>query len=206
MSAKAVPAATDPVTALEFHPVTAERWSDLERLFGERGACGGCWCMWWRLTRAQYDAQKGQQNKAALKQLIDTGATPGILAYAQGEPVGWCAIEPRERYAALERSHILKPVDDQPVWSVTCFFIAKPFRRKGMTTALLQAAVAYARKQGAAMVEGYPLEPKTGGTPEVYAFTGLASAFRKAGFIEVVRRSETRPLMRYTITDQAKEG
>ena len=201
MPAEASPSTMPPVTALEFHPVTAERWPDLERLFGERGACGGCWCMWWRLTRSQFDAQKGQQNKAALKQLVQSGAAPGMLVYVHNEPVGWCAIAPRERYSALERSRVLKPVDDQPVWSVTCFFIAKPFRRKGMTTALLRAAVAYAREQGASIVEGYPIEAKTGTMPEVYAFTGLSPAFRKAGFVEVLRRSETRPIMRYVISE-----
>lgn len=206
MPAQTTPSASVPLPVLEFHPVTAARWHDLERLFGERGACGGCWCMWWRLTRAQFDAQKGQQNKAALKQLIAAGATPGILAYAQGEPVGWCAVEPRERYSALERSRILKPVDDQSVWSVTCFFIARPFRRKSMTTALLQAAVAYAKGQGAKIIEGYPVEPKTGAMPEVYAFTGLAPAFHRAGFVEVLRRSKTRPIMRYIISEQLEEG
>ena len=192
---------------LEFHPVTVKRWKDLVSLFGERGACGGCWCMWWRLSRSQFNKQKGEGNRKALKKIVDSGEIPGILAYADGEPIGWCSVAPRERFSTLERSRILKRVvenpaeggDEKPVWSVVCFFVAKPFRRKGVTVKLLKAAVEYAKKRGAKIVEGYPIEPKKGKMPDVFANTGLASAFRQAGFVEVLRRSETRPIMRYFI-------
>lgn len=184
---------------LEFHPLTQERWPDLENLFGERGACGGCWCMWWRLTRSQFIHQKGESNKKAFKMIVDAGKIPGILAYAEGQPAGWCAINPRESYPALERSRVLKRVDDKPVWSVVCFFIAKAFRRKGITSKLLGAALNYAKSQGGEIVEGYPVEPKEGWTADAFAYTGLASAFRRVGFVEVLRRSETRPIMRYVI-------
>jgi len=187
---------------LEFHPVTAEWWQDLETLFGERGACGGCWCMWWRLKRSQFDKQKGEGNKEALKRIVDSGEIPGLLAYAHAQPIAWCSVALRETYPALERSRILKRIDDEPVWSVVCFFVAKPFRRKGVTVELLRAAVKYAKKHGAMIIEGYPEEPKKTSMPEVFAFTGLASAFRKAGFVEVLRRSETRPIMRYFIGEQ----
>jgi GNAT superfamily N-acetyltransferase len=138
-------------------------------------------------------------SKAAFKQIVQSNAIPGILAYAEGKPVGWCAIAPREAYLALDHSRNLKRVDDRSVWSITCFFIAKPIRRKGMTAALLKAAVDYARRQRATIVEGYPVEPKSETMPVLFAFTGMASAFEKAGFIEVARRSETRPIMRYYI-------
>ncbi|MFQ5805106.1 MAG: GNAT family N-acetyltransferase [Phycisphaerae bacterium] len=184
---------------LEFWPLTAQRWSDLETLFGERGACGGCWCMWWRLTRAEFEKRKGAQNKRAMKRIVNCGEVPGLLAYADGEPIGWCAVGPREWYPVLQRSRVLKPVDDQPVWAVTCFFIAKPYRGKGISVKLLKAAVALAKKNGARIVEGYPVEPKKGRMPDAFAWTGLAAAFRKAGFVEVLRRSETRPIMRYVV-------
>ena len=106
---------------------------------------------------------------------------------------------PRQAFPALERSRILKRVDDQPVWSVVCFFIAKTYRRQGLTVSLLRAAVKYARQQGARIVEGYPEDPKKANIPPPFAFTGLASAFLQAGFVEVLRRSETRPIMRYYI-------
>lgn len=177
-------------------PLTPERWPDLERLFGPRGACGGCWCMWWRLGRAEFERQKGEENRLALKTIVERGEVPGILAYVGSEPVGWCAIAPREVYPALARSRILKPVDAEPVWSVTCFFVAKPFRRQGLTVELLKSALRFARERGASIVEGYPTEPGEGRVQDVFAYTGIASAFRAAGFSEVARRSPTRPIMR----------
>jgi GNAT superfamily N-acetyltransferase len=193
--------ASTPIAPLEveFHPVRADRWRDLETLFGPRGACGGCWCMWWRLPRSQFNTQKGDDNKQAFKDLIEAGEISGLLAYADGQPVAWCALAPRECYPALERSRILKKVDDKPVWSVVCFFVGKAFRGQGLTAALLRAAVLYAQQHGAQIVEGYPVDPKNPRMPDVFAFTGLVSAFRQAGFVEVLRRSETRPIMRYVI-------
>ena len=155
--------------------------------------------MFFRLTRAQFVKQQGEKNKKALRKIVDLGEIPGILAYADEKPVGWCSVAPRERFGLLERSRIIKRVDEKPVWSVVCFFIAKQFRRSGVTVDLLKAAVEYARKKGAKIVEGYPVEPKKGKFPDVFAYTGLASAFRQAGFEEVLRRSETRPIMRYFI-------
>ena len=182
---------------LTFHPLTPQRWPDLERLFGARGACGGCWCMSWRLTRAQFDRQKGARNKAAFKNIVATGPAPGVLAYSGAEPVGWCAVAPREVHKRMENSRILAPLDDAPVWSVTCFFIARAFRRAGVSAQLLKAAVAHATKLGAKIVEGYPVEPRKDPMPEVFAWTGIRSAFDKAGFKEVARRAETRPIMRF---------
>jgi len=185
-------------TACTFHPLTPERWADLEALFGERGACGGCWCMFWRLSRSRWQAQKGAGNRRAFRRLVASGGTPGILAYAGGRPVGWCAIAPREDYPGLARSRVLKPVDETPVWSVTCLFIAKPYRRRGLSAALLSAAADLARSRGARLVEGYPVEPAAT-LPDPFVWTGLASSFRRAGFGEVARRSPTRPIMRKTI-------
>lgn len=189
---------------LTFHPLTPERWPDLEALFGPRGATGGCWCMFWRLKRSEYEQQKGEGNRQRFQAIAEAGPPPGILAYAGDKPVGWCAISPRQSYPALERSRILKPVDDQPVWSVVCFFIAKGYRRQGVSTRLLQAAIAYARHHGARIVEGYPEDPKAGGQPDVFVYTGLTTAFQRAGFVEVLRRSEHRPIMRYVITEGQK--
>ena len=185
--------------SLEFHSLTPERWGDLEKLFGQHGACGGCWCMWWRLPRSEFMRNRGERNKEAFKNIVDSGKVPGILAYMKDEPVGWCAVAPRETFPKLERSRILKRIDEKPVWSVVCFFVAKPFRRKGISAKLLKAAVNYATEQGAKIVEGYPVEPKKGRTPDAFAYTGLASAFLNVGFVEVIRRSETRPIMRYMI-------
>ena len=184
---------------LSFRPATAARWNDLENLFGERGACGGCWCMFWRLPRKQFDAGKGAGNKRALKRIVSAGREPGIIAYVDKEPVGWCALAPRQDYIALERSRILKPVDLQPVWSVSCLFIKKPYRRRGVSAQLLRAAIAFAAKHGAHIVEGYPIEPSMEKMPDPFLWHGIPSAFLKAGFHEVMRRSSSRPIMRFEI-------
>jgi len=190
---------------LTFRPLTPQRWQDLQSLFGERGACGGCWCMWWRLTRAEFSKRKGPQNKAAFKKIVAAGETPGVLAYAEQQPVGWCAVAPRVSYPSLERSKTLARVDGRAVWSVTCLFVARPFRRRGISVQLLRAAATHAHSRGAATVEGYPVEPRTPSMPDVFAWTGLASAFHRAGFREVLRRSRTRPIMRLQVGAEAIE-
>lgn len=178
-------------------PLNPERWDDFERLFGVRGAVGGCWCMWWRLKAKTFAQQKGEANRLAMRALVESGPPPGILMYHHGEPVGWCSLGPRQAFGRLERSRVLKRVDEQDVWSVVCFFVAKAHRRQGVMTALLRAAMAYAHQQGARILEGYPVEPKQGVTPDVFAYTGLASVYRQLGFVEVARRSPTRPIFRY---------
>ena len=185
-----------PRTPLEFHPLTPDRWRDLETLFGSVGGCGGCWCMVWRLTTSEWKRGKGAANKAALHRIVASGAAPGVLAYADGVPVGWCAVAPREEYSYLARARVLKPIDDTPVWSVSCLFVARPFRRSGVSVQLLRAAVAFAGRHGATVVEGYPVEAKSASMPDVFAWTGVASAFLAAGFHEAARQSPTRPIMR----------
>lgn len=181
---------------LEFHPADAGRWRDLERLFGPRGACAGCWCMLWRLPRAEWERSKGERNKRALRRLVESSEPPGLIAYADGEPAGWIAFAPRSSYPVLGRSRVLAPVDTAPVWSVVCFFVARPFRRRGLSVKLLEAAAAEARRRGARCLEGYPVEPRKGVMPDAFAWTGTAAAFRRAGFTEAARRSATRPIMR----------
>jgi GNAT superfamily N-acetyltransferase len=181
---------------LRFEALTAERWLDLEHLFGARGACGGCWCMAWRKSRSEFVRDKGEANRASLKALADTGAEPGIVAYDGDVPVGWCAVAPRQAYVALERSRVLRPVDDVPVWSVSCLFVARGYRTRGVSVELLRAAVAFAGARGARAVEGYPVEPKKGRMPDVFVWTGLLNAFLRAGFHEMPRWSANRPIMR----------
>jgi GNAT superfamily N-acetyltransferase len=163
-----------PLADLEFFPLTSDRWTDLEKLFGSRGACGGCWCMWWRLSRSQFMKQRGEENKKAFRNIVNSGSIPGIIAYLKEEPIGWCAISPREAYASLERSRVLKRVDGEPVWSVVCFFVAKRFRHKGLTVRLLEAAVDHVKSNGGAILEGYPVESKSGKMPDPFAYTGIS--------------------------------
>jgi GNAT superfamily N-acetyltransferase len=142
------------LTDLEFHPVTPGRWVDFERLFGPRGACAGCWCMYWKLPRKEFISGQGEGNRLAQKAIITAGRIPGLLAYVDGVPAGWCAVEPRQNYPVLERSRILSPVDETTVWSVTCFFVTKEYRRQELTVEILRAAVEYVAAQGGKVVEG----------------------------------------------------
>ena len=183
---------------VEFHPLTPERWDDFEELFGLHGAYGGCWCMYWRTTRAQFSRQQGEGNRLAMKAIVESGKVPGILAYHAGRAVGWCSVAPREDFASLERSPRLKRVDGRPVWSIVCFYMAEDHRRRGLMGLLLQAAVAYARENGASVVEGYPVVPleKMSGA---YGYMGLMPVFARAGFEEVARPEEEQSIVRLYI-------
>ena len=189
---------------IDIQPVTLDRWQDMQTLFSPRGACAGCWCMFWRIRRSVFEKQSGEANRQAMQAIIESGEVPGLLAYQTSEPaggdptpIGWVSIAPRPVFTALERSRLFKPIDEQPVWSIVCFFVSRKYRRKGLTVQLLKGAVNFAAQNGAHIVEAYPVEPKKENAPDVFVYTGLASAFRKTGFVEVTRRSETRPMMRY---------
>ena len=182
---------------ITFRPLTTLTWPSFEKLFGPKGACGGCWCMTWRLQKSEYERLKGDGNKKAIQKLVRRDEPIGIIAFVGEEPAGWCAVAPREKYVRLETSRVLKPIDYQPVWSVSCFFIAKPHRRKGLSVKLLKATLAYAKKEGAKIVEAYPVEPKDNKMPDVFAWTGILSSFIAAGFREEKRHSESRPIVRY---------
>ncbi len=153
------PSASPRPVRYTFEPLTPGRWPDLEELFGARGACGGCWCMAWRLAPRDFRAGKGAGNRNALRSLVKAGPPPGVLAYAGKACVGWCAVAPRAEYPRLANSRVLAPVDDRPVWSVSCLFVTKSHRRKGLSAMILRAAAEFAFSQGAKIVEGYPTDP-----------------------------------------------
>ena len=183
---------------LSFHPLTQNLWHDFELLFGENGACGGCWCMYWKLRGKEYTENLGDAARQMQKAIIDARTSPGLLAYSEGYPVGWIAVEPRSAYPKLAHSRILPPVDDRDVWSVTCFYVEKKHRRKNITVELLKAAIQHVRKRGGKILEGYPVDTKKN-APAPFIFTGTASAFRQAGFREVARHAATRPIFRFVI-------
>ncbi len=187
---------------LQYRPLTLANWADLETLFGPRGACGGCWCMTWRLSASAFERNKGAGNRRALRKIVASGEPTGVLAYLEREPIGWCAVAPRERYVRLAGSRVLKPVDSCPVWSVSCLYVARAHRRSGLSAMLLAAAARYVAEQGGQILEGYPLDPKKR-LPDAFVWTGLLPAFRKAGFQEVARRSPTRPIVRKDVGARA---
>jgi GNAT superfamily N-acetyltransferase len=167
---------------VEIHPLTSDRWPDFETLFGERGAYGGCWCMFWRMPAAAWNHTTSERNKEGIQTIVGSGPPPGLLAYDGDQAVGWVSVGPREAFPRIERSRTLKRVDDRPTWSVNCFFIAEPYRGQGLMLALLQAAIEYARSQGATLIEGYPREPGDERLGTMQGYKGIASVFRQAGF------------------------
>jgi GNAT superfamily N-acetyltransferase len=187
------------LTTLDFQSLTLERWPDLEKLFGEHGAYGGCWCMWWRITRSQFSKQQGEGNRQALHEIVTSGEVPGILTYADGKPIGWCSVAPRDSYPSLNRSRVLKKLDDMPVWSIVCFYVDKEHRSQGLTLELIRAAIDYVRRQGGRIIEAYPTQPKGQRLPPVSSYMGLPSLFEQAGFIECARPSQSKVIMRYYI-------
>jgi GNAT superfamily N-acetyltransferase len=184
------------VTGVEVHPLTADRWQDLVELFGPKGAQEGCWCMYFRQTAREWRENRGGNNRRMMEVKVMAGEEPGLIAYVDGAPAGWISLGPREEFVRLEKSKVMRPVDDTPVWSIVRFFVAREHRRTGLSVRLLEAAVDHARERGATMLEGYPTEPKDGKAVDLFVYTGLRSAFDRVGFSEVARRSERRPVMR----------
>jgi GNAT superfamily N-acetyltransferase len=181
------------VRKFTFHPVTVARLPDLARFSDGHGKFRYCSCMRWRLTSTEYKESSKETRVAKLDGLVRKHIPVGVLAYADGEPVGWCSIAPRETYAALERYRALPRLDDEPVWAVVCFFIDSKVRQQGVNLGLLQAAVQYAKAKGAKIVEGYPVEPGSG----LYTYMGSPSTFRRAGFKSVTPEGQARLVMRH---------
>ena len=184
---------------LEIKAVTPELWGEMKKLFEQMGSYRGCWCMWWRLKRKDFDQMYGEGNHRAMKDIVHGGQVPGLLAILDGVPIAWCSVAPREHFPVLDRSPVLKRVDDQPVWSIVCFFIAEAYRGQGLMSELIRAAVDYANQNGATIIEAYPVIPEASSNPALQTFTGVISRFKDIGFVEVVRRSKIRPIMRYDI-------
>jgi len=184
------------IETLELLPLTPERWSDFEKVFGPYGASSGCWCMFWRLGK-EYNSSKGASNKAAMKTLVQSGVETGLIAYADGEPAAWVTVAPRADYVRLATSKHLYPVDDQPVWSIPCFFVHRNYRGSHLMGELINGAVEYARQHGAKIIEAYPIDIHEK-TSSGNLYTGVQSAFEKCGFTEIARR-EDRPILRKTI-------
>jgi GNAT superfamily N-acetyltransferase len=184
--------------------MTPARWPDLVRLFGKHGGCAGCWCMYPRLRHRDYVAGKGATNRRRLRSLVAKRTLHAVLAYVDGIPAAWCSFGPRESFVSLERSRILAPVDDRPVWSVVCFYIGRGYRRRGLSTRLLEAAAAYAARHDATLLEGYPHDRERAPLPDAFAWHGLLSSFRQAGFEEVARRSAGRPIVRLRLAPRQR--
>jgi GNAT superfamily N-acetyltransferase len=160
-------------------------WRQIELLFGEKGACGGCWCMWWRVERGGklWDSVKGEPNRAELKRRVEAGEVNAMMAFDGEQPVGWCTFGPRATFPRAETIKALRHAWDADTWAVVCFYIHPKWRRKGVARALLEAATERAFELGARIVEGYPAVPKKpGGIPAVFAWTGVPNMFEAVGY------------------------
>jgi GNAT superfamily N-acetyltransferase len=174
-------------------PLTPELWPALEDLFGEQGPVSRCWCMYWRIGN-DYRKRPREANKAAFCELVKSGPPPGLLAFDGDLAVGWCQLTPRDVLPCLDRTWRLKRVDDMPVWSLSCFYVRKGYRKRGVTSALIAAALDAAKRAGAPALEAYPLDANL--TPSA-SHTGYASTFARAGFKIIARHVPPRPIMRY---------
>jgi hypothetical protein len=184
---------------LKYRPLTPTNWYDFENLMGPRGAYGGCWCMWWRLTRKVFEQQQGEGNRRAMQAIVASGRVPGILGYRGARAVAWCSVAPREEFPSLNRSPVLKRFDDRPVWSLVCFYIARDCRRKGLMHAMIRAAIDQVDRQGGKIVEAYPSVVKSPSAPPTTSFMGTPEVFRQVGFVECAAPSAVKRIMRYTI-------
>jgi GNAT superfamily N-acetyltransferase len=180
---------------LRICPLTYDLWPALEDLCGELGACNGCWCMYWRIGSA-YRKQRREKNKAAFREVVGHGPPPGLIAFEGRVAVGWCQVTPRDALPWLDRVWRLRRVDDVPVWSISCLYVRKGYRRRGITSALISASLKAAKAVGAPALEAYPLDANL--TPSASG-TGYASTFGRAGFKVVARRTPPRPIMRYDL-------
>jgi len=179
-------------------PLTPDLWPALEDLFGKRGACNGCWCMYWRLGSAYFHQRTPEQNRASLRALVRRGPPPGLLALDGERAVGWCQLTPRAALPYLDGNPRFPRVDDRPVWSVSCFYVRRGYRRQGVMSQLLAAAISAARRARAPALEAYPVDTdRPESTSNIY--TGIASTFARAGFTTVGGRTPSRPVMRYEL-------
>ncbi len=184
---------------MQFHPLTPERWSDFETLFGTKGACTGCWCMHWRQRGKVWETRTNEGNKAQFRAIVAAGPPPGILAYVEGIAVGWCQVGPHQAYDRFVHSRTKQPLDDKTTWVINCFYIAKDHRKTGLTPKLITAAVAFAKKHGAQRVEGFPIAKSAHPLPAPFAFVGTPSSFERAGFRAVRRKIGNRFSTRYCL-------
>jgi GNAT superfamily N-acetyltransferase len=191
---------TEFLSKLTFEPLTKSNWNKFLILFGDNGACGNCWCMYYRLSRSEFHEGKSDDgNKNAIKDIVWEGKPAGILAFYEDEAIAWCAFAPREDFVKLEKSRVHKRIDNKKVWSIPCLFISKKFRRSGISLELLKGVVKYAHMNNIEIIEAYPTIPTKEKLPDSFLWVGLYKTFERAGFKIVDRTSKNNPTVRFYI-------
>lgn len=194
------------MSKFEVYPATRERWNDLLTLFGPNGAYWNCWCTFWRYTNSEFEAADKESKIIALKSIVDSDDyIPGLLAYHEGNPIGWMAMSPRSSFRRLVKSRVIKPVDELPVWSIVCFFIHKDYRSQGVTRDLILGGIEYAKKNKIPALEAYPIDNKEKKVSSESGYVGLVSQFEKAKFVKVADTKSKggglpKIIMRYTVS------
>lgn len=179
-------------------PLTTKNWSLFVELFGDRGACGNCWCMYYRLDKATFTEGKADaQNKRAMQAIVTSGKPAGLLGLVQGKAIAWCAFAPREDFVKLSKSRVHQRIDDKQVWSIPCLFIQKEYRKEGLSVMLLKGVINYARENKIPIIEAYPTIPTQPTIPDAFAWIGLYKSFERAGFYIADHKSKNRPMVRY---------
>jgi GNAT superfamily N-acetyltransferase len=181
---------------ITIRPASSDTWTGVEALLSQRGPVHGCWCMYFRQTSKENQANWGDSNRRAMKRLVDSGRRPGLVAFRDGRPIGWVSVAPRAEYTRLDRSPVTRQVDEQPVWSLVCLYVSHAHRGTGVARLLVRAAVDYARERGAEFIEAYPVDDTTTSVRADAAYHGVVTLLRSEGFEEVARRRPNRPVMR----------
>jgi len=191
---------TNFLNQLTFEPLTKKNWNNFVQLFGDNGACGNCWCMYYRLRKSDFlEGKVADGNKDAMKEIVWDDKPAGLLGLYEGQAIAWCAFAPREDFIKLEKSRVHKRIDNEAVWSIPCFFINKNFRKHGISVELLKGVIRYARENGIKIIEAYPTIPTTEKLPDSFAWIGLYKSFERAGFEIVDQTSKNRPMVRYYV-------
>ncbi len=176
---------------LSIVPLTVEHWEPLAALFGEGGDPRWCWCMYWRRSAKDTRSATVKEQRAGLHALAAGPLAPGLVALRGDRAVGWISLGPREDFERLERSRVIPRLDGEPVWSIVCFAVSRSARGERLTEALLDAAIRWARDQGATALEAYPVELGDDEAINPNAlYTGRLSIFLRAGF-QVVAPTES---------------
>jgi GNAT superfamily N-acetyltransferase len=188
---------TNFLNQLTFEPLTKKNWNNFVQLFGDNGACGNCWCMYYRLRKSDFlEGKVADGNKDAMKEIVWDDKPAGLLGLYEGQAIAWCAFAPREDFIKLEKSRVHKRIDNEAVWSIPCFFINKNFRKHGISVELLKGVIRYARENGIKIIEAYPTIPTTDKLPDSFVWIGLYKSFERAGFEIVDQTSKNRPMVR----------